>query len=305
VRIILMGQQAFGKATLEAYLERGENVVAVYCVPDKEGKPLDPVKEFALKKGLPVYQPANFKDAEFLDEMRGLNADLCVMSFVITFVPEEARDIPTHGSICFHPSSLPLHRGPSSINWPIIGGATKTGLSIFWPDDGLDEGKILLQKETDIDPDDTLGSVYFDKIFPLGIAAMCEAVDMIRDGSLVKDVQDESKATYESWCKKSDAEIDWSKSVDEVYNLIRGTNPQPGSWTMINGVEVGIFDSAKLPDAGGAAGEVMDIGEDGFAVAADGGQILVKLVRPKGSGKFPAAEFVAKGGVSKGDILGQ
>ena len=304
MRIILMGQQAFGKATLEAYLERGEDIVAVYCAPDKEGKPVDPVKEFALEKGLPVYQPANFKDQEILDEMRALNADLCVMSFVIIFVPEAARDIPTHGSICFHPSLLPLHRGPSSINWPIIGGATKTGLSIFWPDDGLDEGEILLQKETDIGPEDTLGTVYFDKIFPLGIEAMCEAVDMIRDGNLVKDVQDESKATYESWCKKADAEIDWSKPVDEVYNLIRGTNPQPGSWTTINGAEVRIFDCAKLPEAGGKPGEVLGQCADGFTVAANGGQILVKRVRPEDSGKIPASEFIAKGGVSKGDILG-
>ncbi|MBT3557848.1 MAG: methionyl-tRNA formyltransferase [Rhodospirillales bacterium] len=300
-----MGQQAFGKATLESYLDRGEDVVAVYCAPDKEGKPIDPVKEFALEKGLPVYQPANFKDADVLDEMRGLNADLCVMSFVIIFVPEEARDIPTHGSICFHPSLLPLHRGPSSINWPIIGGSTKSGLSIFWPNDGLDEGEILLQKEVDISPDDTLGSVYFDKIFPLGIAAMGEAVDMIRDGNLVKEVQDESKATYESWCKKSDAEIDWSKPVDEVYNLIRGTNPQPGAWTTINGAEVKIFDCEKSSETGGASGEVMSDNANGFTVAAPGGHILVKRVRPDGSGKIPASELVANGGVSKGDVLGQ
>jgi len=130
--------------------------------------------------------------------MRALKADVCVMSFVTIFVPKEARDITTHGSICFHPSLLPLHREPSSINWPIIGGATKTGLSIFWPDDGLDEGEILLQKNTDIGPDDTLGSVYFDKIFPLGIETMCEAIGLIRDGKTPKVKQDDSKATYVS-----------------------------------------------------------------------------------------------------------
>ena len=304
MRIILMGQQAFGKATLEAYLDRGENVVAVYCAPDKEGKPVDPVKEFALEKGLAVYQPGNFKDQAVLDEMRALNADICVMAFVIIFVPEEARDIPTHGSICFHPSLLPLHRGPSSINWPIIWGSTKTGLSIFWPDDGLDEGEILLQKETDIGPDDTLGSVYFDKIFPMGIDAMCEAVDLIREGKAPKIAQDDSKATYESWCKKADAEIDWSKPVDEVYNLIRGTNPQPGAWTTVNGDELKIFDCAKLPEAGGAPGEIMGVSEDGFAVATSGGQILVKRVRA-GEGKVPASEYFNNSGLAKGAILGQ
>lgn len=305
MRIILMGQQAFGKATLEAYLERGEDVVAVYCAPDKDGKPVDPVKELALEKGLPVYQPANFTDADVLDEMRALNADLCVMAYVIIFVPEEAREIPTHGSICFHPSLLPLHRGPSSINWPIIGGATKTGLSIFWPDDGLDEGEILLQKEVEITPDDTLGSVYFDKIYPLGIKAMCEAVDLIRDGKAPKIAQDHTKATYESWCKKADAEIDWSKPVGEVYNLIRGTNPQPGAWTTMNGEELKVFDCTVLPEAGGAPGEVMGLCSDGFCVAANGGQILVKRVRPAGEGKLPANEFADKCGLEKGAVLGQ
>ena len=305
MRIILMGQQAFGKATLEAYVDRGEDIVAVYCAPDKEGKPLDPVKEFALEKGLPVYQPSNFKDETVLDEMRALNADLCVMAFVIIFVPEAARDIPTHGSICFHPSLLPLHRGPSSINWPIIGGATKTGLTIFWPDDGLDEGEILLQKEVDIDPDDTLGTVYFNKIFPLGIEAMCESIDLVRDGKAPKIVQDDSLATYESWCKAADAEIDWSKSVDEVYNLIRGTNPQPGAWTKINGTVVNIYDSEKLPEAGGAPGEVMGSSSEGFSVAANGGQILIKRVRPAGQGKIAASEFFEAGGVAKGAVLGQ
>ncbi|NQV46088.1 MAG: methionyl-tRNA formyltransferase [Rhodospirillales bacterium] len=305
MRIILMGQQAFGKATLEAYLDRGEDIVAVYCAPDKEGKPVDPVKEFALEKGLPIYQPDNFKDQAVLDEMRALNADVCVMAYVIVFVPEEARDIPTHGSICFHPSLLPLHRGPSSINWPIIGGATKTGLTVFWPDDGLDEGEILLQKHADIGPDDTLGSVYFDKIYPLGIEAMCEAIDLIRDGKAPKIKQDDGKATYESWCKKADAEIDWSKSVDVVYNLIRGTNPQPGAWTTVNGEELKVFDCTKLPEAGGAPGEIMGSCDEGIAVAVNGGQILIKRVRPAGEGKVSANDYFESSGLSKGSILGQ
>jgi methionyl-tRNA formyltransferase len=221
MRLIVMGQQAFGKAVLEALLARGDEVVAVYCAPDKEGRPADPIKEVALEKGLPVHQPASFKDAATLDDLRALNADLCVMAFVTIFVPEAARDIPTHGSICFHPSLLPLHRGPSSINWPIIGGATKTGLTIFYPDDGLDEGDILLQKEVEIGPDDTLGTVYFNKIFQLGVDAMLEAVDFIATGNAPRSVQDSSKASYESFCRREHAEIDWSQPVDEVYNLIR------------------------------------------------------------------------------------
>ena len=304
MRLIVMGQQAFGKAVLEALLARGDEVVAVYCAPDKEGRPADPIKEAALEKGLPVHQPASFKDQAVLDEIRALDADLCVMAFVTIFVPEAARDIPTHGSICFHPSLLPLYRGPSSINWPIIDGATKTGLTIFYPDDGLDEGDILLQKEIEIGPDDTLGTIYFNKIFQLGVDAMLEAVDFIAAGNAPRSVQDSSKASYQSWCKREHAEIDWSKPVDEVYNLIRGTNPQPGAWTTCGGKTLQIFDSAKLSNRAGAPGEITAVGEEGITVAAQGGAILVKRVRPEGEGKMPAAEFAASAGIATGARLG-
>jgi len=299
-----MGQQAFGKSALEAILEKGEDeVVAVYCAPDKEGKPVDPIKTFAEEKGLPVYQPDNFKDAEYLDAMRALNADLCVMAYVIIFVPEEARDIPTHGSICFHPSILPKHRGPSSINWPIIGGATKSGLTFFWPDDGLDEGEILLQKHIDITPDDTLGTVYFEKIFPLGIEATLEAIALVKAGNPPRIVQDSSLATYESWCRKADAEIDWFKSSADVYNLIRGTNPQPGSWTTHDGDELKVFDCAKV-EASGKPGEVVAVSDEGITVATKDGGILVKRVKPHDDKKITSADYISKVSLTAGVVFG-
>ena len=304
MRLIVNGQQAFGKAVLEALLDRGEEIVGVFCAPDKEGKPVDPIKECALERGLTVHQPNSYKDAETLELIRSLKPDLCLMAYVIKFIPEEARDIPTHGSICFHPSLLPLHRGPSSINWPIIGGATKTGLTLFYPDDGLDEGDILLQKEVDVGPDDTLGTVYFKKIFPLGVEAMVEAVDLFREGRATRTKQDDSKATYESWCKKEHAQIDWSKPVGEVYNLIRGTNPQPGAWTTRDGEKLDIFDCTKLDEPGGTPGEITAVGDQGFKVSAGDGQILVQRVRPAGGGKVPASDYVAASGLAVGARLG-
>ncbi len=304
MRLIVNGQQAFGKAVLEALLDRGEEIVGVFCAPDKEGKPVDPIKECALERGLTVHQPNSYKDAETLELIRSLKPDLCLMAYVIKFIPEEARDIPTHGSICFHPSLLPLHRGPSSINWPIIGGATKTGLTLFYPDDGLDEGDILLQKEVDVGPGDTLGTVYFKKIFPLGVAAMVEAVDLFREGKATRTKQDDSKATYESWCKKEHAQIDWSKPVGEVYNLIRGTNPQPGAWTTRDGEKLDIFDCTKLDEPGGTPGEITAVGDQGFKVSAGDGQILVQRVRPAGGGKVPASDYVAASGLAVGARLG-
>ena len=304
MRIIVMGQQAFGKTVLEALLARGDDVAAVYCAPDKEGRPFDPIKAFALEKGLPVQQPASYADPAALEHLRALKSDLCVMAFVTVFVPEAAHGIPTHGSICFHPSLLPLHRGPSSINWPIIGGAAKTGLTVFYPSDGLDEGDILLQKEIEIGPDDTLGSIYFDKIFELGVAAMLESVDLIRAGKAPRIPQDHSKATYESWCRRENAEIDWSKPAGEVYNLIRGTNPQPGAWTGFGGKTLQIFDSARVAEAAGAPGEITGVSEAGFTVAAGGGGVAVKRVRPEGGSKMGAAEFAERAGLAKGALLG-
>jgi methionyl-tRNA formyltransferase len=213
MRIVVNGQQAYGQAVLEALLERGEDVVGVYCAPDKEGQRPDPLKDYAVSKDVPVFQPASFKKKEVWDQMASLKPGLCVMAYVILLVPEEALVIPTHGTIQYHPSLLPKHRGPSAINWPIIQGEKKTGLSIFWPDKGLDTGPILLQKEVEITDEDTLGSVYFDKLFRLGVEAMMEAVDLVRAGNAPRLVQDETQATYESWCKKSDVEIDWSKST--------------------------------------------------------------------------------------------
>src|SRR3990167_1400023 len=143
MRILFNGQQAFGKAVLEALVNRGEEIVGVYCAPDKPGKKMDPLKEFALAKNLRVFQPASFKDPAVWAEMKSLDAELGVMAYVLLLVPEEALAVPTHGTIQYHPSLLPWHKGPSSINWPIIMGKKETGLSIFWPDQGLDTGPAL------------------------------------------------------------------------------------------------------------------------------------------------------------------
>ena len=304
MRLIVMGQQAFGKDALAKILDAGiDEVAAVYCAPDKDGAAIDPIKEFALEKGLPVFQPANFKDDAILDELRGHNADLMVMAFVNVFVPEAARDVPRMGSICFHPSLLPLHRGPSAVNWPIIFGSTRSGFSWFYPTDGLDEGDVLMQWECEIGPDDTVIDLYFKKIYPAAINSVLEVCDLFRSGNPPHISQDESKATYEYRCKKTDAAINWSKSATDVYNVIRGTNPSPGAWTTLNGNEVQIFDSR--PQAGdGTPGEVISISDDGVVVQAEGGRIVVQRVRPKGEAKMPAAEWANAAGLEPGVRLG-
>jgi len=303
MRLIVHGQQAYGKSVLEAILDKGvDEVVAVYSAPDKEGRPLDPLKEFALQRDLPVYQPESYKNPEVWEQLASHEADLCVMAYVLLFVPEEALNVPKHGSIQYHPSLLPWHKGPSSINWPIIMGKQKTGLSIFWPDNGLDTGPILLQKEVDIGPDDTLGSIYFDKLYPLGVDAMLESIELVRTGTAPREVQDPEAGSYEGWCRKEDVQIDWSKASDEIYNLIRGASPQPGAWTTFNGSEVKVFDSRKA-DGGGEPGSVVSVDDGGILVATADGAIRIMKVRAD-AGKLTAAEYAAEAGLEAGARLG-
>ena len=299
-----MGQQAFGKDALAKLLEAGtDEVVAVYCEPDRDGRPVDPIKEFALEKGLPVCQPAHFKDQETLDELASHNADLMVMAFVNVFVPEAARDTPKMGSICFHPSLLPLHRGSSAVNWPIIMGSTKSGYSWFYPTDGLDEGDVLLQWECPIEPNDTVINLYFKNIYPSAIDSVLEVCDLFRSGNPPHIQQDEALATYERRCTKKHAKIDWNKPVGQVYDLIRGTNPAPGAWTTLNGEELGIFDSMRVP-GDGISGKIVDISDDGFVVQCIGGRVLVNRVRPAGGDKQAAGDWVKGVGLSVGDLMG-
>jgi methionyl-tRNA formyltransferase len=309
MRIVVHGQQAFGKAVLEALLKRGEDVVAVYVAPEKPGQKADPMKEAALAAKLPLYQPASYRKPEVWDEFRGLKPDLQVMAFVTLFVPEDFLNIPTHGSIQYHPSLLPKFRGPSSINWPIIKGETETGLSIFWPDNGLDTGDILLQKKTPISPDDSLGSVYFDRLFPMGVEAMLEAVDLVKAGTAPRVKQDHGQASYEGWCSADNAHIDWAKPWSQIHNLIRGCNPAPGASTMFNGAKLQVFESRPYPahdpkGIGGKMGEIVAVDGDGFLVVCADGRIKVLRVKPADGPKTAAGEFATAAKLSVGMRLG-
>ena len=299
-----MGQQAFGKDALQKILDAGtDEVVAVYCEPDKEGKPIDPIKEFAEEKVLPVHQPAHFKDQATLDQLDSYKADLMIMAFVNVFVPEAARDIPAQGSICFHPSLLPLHRGPSAVNWPIIMGSTKSGYSWFYPTDGLDEGEILLQWECPIEPDDTVINLYFKNIYPSAVDSVLTVCDLFRSGKPPRTQQDEALATYERRCTKKHAHIDWYKPVEQVYNLIRGTNPAPGAWTTYNGAELNIYDCKRV-SGDGVAGRIIEVSADGVLVQSVGGRVLVNRVKPAGGSKVSSSDWAAESGIKAGDQLG-
>jgi methionyl-tRNA formyltransferase len=309
MKIAIVGQQDFGKAVLEAFLARGDEVAGVFCAPEKPGAKPDVLRTAAQEKGVKVFQFPSLKSAEAAAAMRGLNAEIGIMAFVLQFAPQEFVKIPKHGTIQYHPSLLPKYRGPSSINWPIIRGETKTGLTIFRPNDGLDEGPIVLQKDMPISADDTLGSVYFDRLFPMGVAAMLEAADLVMAGKHRETVQDEAAASYEGWCRAAEARINWANHVDFIYNVIRGCNPAPGAWTTLNGKKVQIFDSRKhlfrtFGAVKGKIGEISEIGGASFFVTAQGGRIEVLKAKHEDGKKVSAIEFVAQNGLIPGTVLG-
>jgi len=304
MRIVLIGQAAFGEKVLEALLSKNENIVGVFCPPDPPGKPSG-MKKLAESKGIPVYQPEKMKDPYVYDVFVQLQPDLNIMAFVTDIVPKRILDYPKLKTIQYHPSLLPKHRGGTAIHWAVINGEAKTGLTIFWPDHGIDTGPIILQKEVEISHDDTTGSVYFNKLFPLGVEAIVEALEMIKNGTAPKIKQDESQATYEPLCTDALTVIDWSKPAQQVYNLIRGANPTPGASTTFKGEKLKIFDSSLLQTQHQAlTGEIVSINDEGFIVAGSGGGILVKRVQPAGGGKVKSTEFVAASGLKVGDRLG-
>ena len=298
MRLAIVGQQAFGKSVLEAFLARGTTVAGVFCAPEMRGDKPDPLAVAAEERGVPVFRLPSLKDEHASRLLKSLNADLGVMAYVLKFAPQTFVAIPKHGTIQYHPSLLPRYRGPSSVNWPIIKGDTQTGLTIFRPVDGLDEGPVILQKTVPIGPDDTLGSVYFERLFPLGVDALLEAADLVVTGQCQEIAQREELASYEGWCRDPESRINWQAHVDQIYNLIRGCNPSPGAWTMVEGRKVRIYDVVRhrtrtFGAVPGKAGEVCAIGDETIDVAAQGGRLELRTVRLEAGAKMAAGALAA------------
>ncbi len=296
MRIALIGQAAFAEKVLHELHARGEEVVHVYAPPDSGGRP-DPLKTKALELGLPLSEPASFKGEEIYRQFQALHADLAILAFVTLIVPERVLYTPRLKSICFHPSLLPRHRGASAINWAIIQGDSETGITWFWPDQGIDTGPILIQKRVPIGENDTVGSLYFNRLFPLGVESLFEALDLIRSAKAPAIAQDESLATYEPPCRDEHAAIDFNQHARQVHNLIRGCDPQPGAFAVYEGKRVRLYDAVLEPGlSSGAVGEIVSIGGDGMRIGLEGATLLVRRVRVEPSAKKMAPADLAQAG---------
>lgn len=309
MKIAIIGQQDFGKAVLDAFLARGDEVAGVFCAPEKAGSRPDVLRVAAQEKNLRVFQFLNLKDIDAHNTLRALDVDIGIMAYVLQFAPQEFVNIPKHGTIQYHPSLLPKYRGPSSISWPLICGEAETGLTIFRPTDGLDEGPIILQKSTPVSENDTLGTVYFDRLFPQGVAAMIEAADLVVAGKHREIIQEESNASYEGWCRASESKINFNNNVRFIHDLIRGCDPAPGAWTTLAGKKVQLFGSKKnlirtFAAVKGKPGEIVRVTDTAMFITAQGGQIEVAKLKHEDGKKVSPAEFAAAYNAAPGILFG-
>ncbi|MFN8545070.1 MAG: methionyl-tRNA formyltransferase [Candidatus Binatia bacterium] len=300
MRVLLIGQAAFAEQVLEGLVAAADEVVGVVCPPDL-GPKADPVKAAAQQRAIAVYQFSSLKRPEARQVFEEARADLAVLAYVTQIVPEAYLRIPRLTSICFHPSLLPRYRGGSAINWQLIRGETRTGVTVFWPDAGIDTGPILLQREATVGPDDTSGSLYYRTLFPLGVRTVLDAVALVRAGRAPRVPQDESQATFDGLCRDPQAVIDWAQPMDVVHDLIRGCDPQPGAHTGWQGRRLRLYDSRRVPAAVAdvAPGTVVAVDPDGITVATAAG--AVRCARARGDGqKAAAAEVAHAAGIGPG-----
>ena len=303
MRIVIVGQGPFGEKVLEALIQKGEEMAGTFSPPDKRGEGM---KALAEKSGIPFFCPSLMKDPQVYDDYAKLKPELAILAFVTDIIPEKLLAVPSLGTICYHPSLLPRHRGASAINWAIIRGDTGTGLTVFWADKGIDTGPILLQKAVEIGPDETTGSLYFNKLFPMGIDAMVEAVELIKEGKAPKIPQDESEATYEPPCDDRVASVNFEKPVKAIYNLIRGCDPQPGAYTISKGKKVRFYDAKLLSSSGEKSnGEIVSIQKEGLQIAAKGGIIQIGKLREDKGEKTGPIEFAKSIDLKIGDRFGK
>jgi len=276
---VLIGQAAFAVKVLEMLQTRGEEIVHVFAPPDAQGGRPDPLKTKALELSLPLSQPTSFRSDPTYELFKSLNADLAILAFVTIIVPERILFAPRHQSICFHPSLLPRHRGASAIAWTLIYGDSETGVSWFWPNKGIDTGPILVQRRVPIEADETSGSLYFNKLFPLGIETLGQALDLIEAGNPPRVAQNETLATYEPICRDEHARVDFSKPGRDVHNLIRGCDPQPGAFALLDGRRLRLYEPKIGDEEKAAPGTIISVDSNGLKLALRGASVLLGRVR--------------------------
>uniref|UniRef100_A0A8C5N4R9 10-formyltetrahydrofolate dehydrogenase n=1 Tax=Gouania willdenowi TaxID=441366 RepID=A0A8C5N4R9_GOUWI len=309
MKIAVIGQSLFGQEVYKELRMDGHIIVGVFTIPDKEGK-ADPLAKEAEKNGVPVFKFPRWRVKgqaipEVVDLYKSIGAELNVLPYCSQFIPMEVIDNPKYGSIIYHPSLLPRHRGASAINWTLINGDKKGGFTVFWADDGLDTGPILLQKECVIQPNDTVNTLYNRFLFPMGVKGMVEAVRLIAKGEALRIQQPQEGATYEGIQKKDNAKINWNQSAETLHNWIRGHDKVPGAWADINGQKITFYASTLLDNGSSPRGQLLEIPgscrpgivtKEGLVLFGnDGKALLVRSLQFEDGKMIPAGQYFCLG----------
>lgn len=310
MKIVYMGTPDFAVAPLESILAAGHEVVAVVTQPDKQkgrGKEvqMSPVKECALKHGIPVLQPVKIKEEQEVKKLREYPADIFVVAAFGQLLTEEILNMPKFGCINIHASLLPAYRGAAPIQWAVINGEEKTGVTIQQMAKGLDTGDMLLKREVVIDAKET-GASLFDKLMEVGAQLVVEVLPMIENGEIVPEKQEEEKATYVGRLTKAMGLIDFTKDAVVIERLIRGLNSWPSAYTTVNGKTLKIWEADVVSGKEGAKpGEIFSVEKDAFFVAAGKDALRITSVQLEGKKRMAVKDFLLGYPLKAGDFLGK
>ena len=306
MRIIFAGTPPFAAAALNALADAGHDIALVLTQPDRpagRGMKLTPsaVKQAALARGLPVYQPPSLKTADAQAELRAADADVMVVAAYGLILPQAVLDLPRFGCLNIHASLLPRWRGAAPIQRAILAGDTETGITIMQMDAGLDTGAMLSKVTLPIRDDDTAASLH-DALATAGAAAIVAA--LANYTSLVPVAQDDALATYAAKLTKDEAQLDWRQPAETLARAVRAYCPVPGAWTLLDGAPLKVWSAQAVADAG-VPGDVLRADTDQLIVACGEGALALRELQPAGSKRMTAAAFLAGRTFAPGTHLGQ
>lgn len=311
MKIVFMGTPEFAVPSLEMLVNEGYEIAAVVTQPDKpkgRGNKMSapPVKEYALENNIEVLQPDRVKTPEFVECIRALQPDLLVTAAYGKILSKDLLEVPPLGCINVHGSLLPEYRGAAPINWAVINGEKTTGITTMFTDVGLDTGDMLLRREISIGPDMAVGELH-DKMAVLGAEVLKDTLTALKNGTLVRKPQDDALSSYAPIMTKELGLIDWSKSSQQIHNLVRGTDPWPGAYTFLNGNRMRIWRTVLVPDktADLASTEIEEVNDDGILIKCSDGYILVKEVQFESSKRMSVSDYIRGHKINVGEKLGK
>ena len=309
MRVLFMGTPDIAKGCLQKLIDEKYDIIGVVTQPDKpqnRGKKLGmpPVKELALKYDIPVYQPIKARDEEFVATLKELNPDIIVVVAFGQILPKSILDIPKFGCINVHVSLLPKYRGAAPINWVIINGEEKTGVTTMYMDEGLDTGDMILTEEFDLDDEITAGELH-DKMKDRGADVLIETLKQIEKGTAPRIPQNHEEFTYAPMMNKALGEINWSKSAREIHNLVRGVNPWPSAYTTYEGSTMKVWKTEVLNETSDKeSGTILKVDKDGIRVSTKDNVVLVKEIQMPGKKRVLVSEYIKGNNINTNTILG-